>query len=164
MALTGQIKKHWVATFIDSAYGATPSYVRLGKDLEELTVEMNPNVVTKKNIWGETRTFVGSYEKSASVEPYIAVVGEPLFVRLQKIVDDEQTHDDLNTTVVEVHLWEEDATKAGSFTAYKEDAIIAVSSRGVGEDGYSIPFELHYTGNRTKGLFDMDTKAFTPTP
>lgn len=162
MAFTGQIKKQWVATYVDSSTTAsTPSYTRLGKDLEELSVEMSPNVVTKKNILGETSTYVDSYEKTASVEPYIATIDEPLYARLQKIVDEEQTLDDLKTTVVQAHLWEEDTTKKGSFIAYKENAVIAVQSAGVGEDGYAIPFELHFTGERTKGLFNPATKAFT---
>ncbi|MEG0771642.1 MAG: hypothetical protein RR436_07085 [Clostridia bacterium] len=111
--------------------------------------------------------YVDGYEKSASVEPYVAEIGEPLYQRLQKIVDEEQILDDLATTVVEVRLWEEDTVKKGSFTAYRENAVIAVQSTGVGEDNLTFPFEIHYTGGRVKGLFDISTKTFTavaPTP
>lgn len=161
-AITGKIKRKYMAHYIDaSSTPDTPSYVRLGSDLEEYTVEMNANVETKQNILGENSTNIDGYEPQASVEPYYAVVGDPLHARLQKIVDDRQTLDELKTTVLEVHLWEEDATKTGSFTAYKEDAIIEVVSYGGDTTGYQIPFNLHHIGNRVKGLFDVATKTFT---
>ena len=69
--------------------------------------------------------------------------------------------DDLKTSVVEVHLWDEDESKTGSYVAYKEDAIIEVSSYGGDTTGYQIPFNVHHTGNRIKGLFALTTKTFT---
>lgn len=84
-----------------------------------------------------------------------------MFIRLQKIIDERQTLDDLKTTVVEVHLWEEDKTASGSYVAYREEAIIEVSSYGGDTTGYQIPFNVHHTGNREKGLFNLSTKTFT---
>lgn len=164
-AVTGKIKRKFMAHFIDAAAPATSAgtakYARLGKDLEEYSVEMNANVETKNNILGETSVNLDSYQPQASVEPLYAENGDPLFERLQKIIDERQTLDDLKTTVVEVHLWEEHETKTGSYVAYREEAIIEVSSYGGDTTGYQIPFNLHHTGNRVKGLFALDTKTFT---
>jgi len=160
--ITGKIKRRYMAHFIDAATTPeTPSYVRLGKDLEEYTVEMNANVDTKQNILGESNTNIDGYEPQASVEPYYAETGDPLHTRLQKIVDERQTLDDLKTTVLEVHLWEENPTESGNFVAYKEDVIIEVVSYGGDTTGYQIPFNLHHVGNRVKGSFDVATKTFT---
>lgn len=160
----GKIKRKWMANYIDSAApdAAKPVYVRLGSDLEEYNVEMNANVETKNNILGETSVALDNYQPQASVEPYYAVVGDPMFDRLQTIVDERQTLDDLKTSIVEVHLWEADETASGSYVAYKEDAIIEVSSYGGDTTGYQIPFNVHHTGNRIKGLFALSTKTFTP--
>lgn len=159
---TGKIKRMLMAHFIDSALpeASSPEYVRLGKDLEEYIVEMNANIDTKNNILGETLVTLDSYQPQASVEPYYAEKGDPMFDRLQAIIDERQTLDDLKTSVVEVHLWEEDATAAGKFVAYKEDAIIEVASYGGDTTGYQIPFNVHHTGNRQKGTFDVKTKTF----
>lgn len=161
--LIGKIKRKLMANFVNAALPSTTSakYVRLGKDLEEYSVEMNANVDTKNNIWGETSVSLDSYQPQASVEPYFAEIGEPLFERLQVIIDQRQTLDDLKTEVVEVHLWEEDTITSGSYVAYKEDAIIEVSSYGGDTTGYQIPFNLHHTGNRVKGLFALSDKTFT---
>lgn len=160
--ITGKIKRKYMAHFIDAATTSTPSYVRLGSDLEEYVVEMNANVETKTNILNESVTIIDGYEPQASVEPYYATVGDPMFNRLQKIVDERQTLDDLKTTTVEVHLWEEDEVAPGSYVAYKEDAIIEVVSYGGNTTGYQIPFNIHHVGNRVKGTFDVSAKTFTP--
>lgn len=157
----GKIKRKLMAHFINSAdVTAEAVFVRLGKDLEEYRVEMNANVETKSNILGETSVSLDSYQPQASVEPYYAEIGDPMFTRLQTIIDERQTLDELRTSVVEVHLWEE-AAASGSFVAYKEDAIIEVTSYGGDTSGYQIPFNVHITGNRVKGAFELDTKTFT---
>jgi len=157
--ITGKIKRKYMAHYIDASAASAPSYVRLGADLEEYTVEMNANVETKQNILGENSTIIDGYEPQASVEPYYATIGDALYTRLQTIVDDRQTLDDLKTSVVEVHLWEP-GTTTGTFVAYKEDAIIEVVSYGGDTTGYQIPFNLHHIGNRVKGTFAVATNTF----
>ncbi len=163
IAITGKIKRKYMAHYVDSALpgATTPAYVRQGQDLEEYNIEMNANVEKKKNILGEVSVNIDSYEVQASVTPYYAVVGDPLFARLQSIAEGRLTLDDVKTTVVDVHLWEEDSTTSGSFVAYKEDAVIEVSSYGGDNSGYQIPYNLHMCGNRVKGLFALSTKTFT---
>ena len=156
-----KIERKYLAHYINTAKGeAEAVYVRLGKDLEEYAPEMSAEVETKKNILGETSVSVTGYEKSASVEPYYAEKGDPLFVRLQEIIDNASVLDDCNTDVVEVKLWEEGGD--GSFPAIKETAVIEVTSYGGDATGYQIPFTLHYTGVKTAGTFNPTTKTFTP--
>ena len=106
-----KIERKYMAHYIDAALpGASkgsPNYVRLGKDLEEYSPELSANVEKKQNILGESSIMLTSYEKSGSVEPYYAEKDDPLFARLQGIIDECKILDDCNTTVVEVHLWEE---------------------------------------------------------
>lgn len=156
-----KIERKYLAHFINAAAsGAEAAYVRLGKDLEEYSPEMSAQVDTKKNILGETSILISSYEKTGTVEPYYAEKGDALFDRLQTIIDEQQVLDDLKTDVVEVKLWEGEEN-ATSFPAYKEDAYIEVTSYGGDTTGYQIPFNLHYTGNKVKGTFDVSTKTFT---
>lgn len=157
----GKIERKYMAHYIDASTTGTPNYVRLGQDLEEYNVEMNANVETRRNILGNASTIIDGYEPQASVEPFYADDGDPMFERLQKIVDERMTLDDLKTTVVEVHLWEPVEGSVNTFVAYREDAIIEVSSYGGDTTGYQIPFNLHHIGNRVKGTFDVSTKTFT---
>ncbi len=159
-----KIDRKWMAHYVDAAMpGAlegAPNYVRLGEDLEEYSPELSANVEKTQNILGQTSVLLTSYEKSGSVEPYYAQKGDPLFERLQDIVDGCKVLDDCDTTVVEVHMWEEETPDKG-FPAVKDDAVIEVSSYGGDSTGYQIPFTLHYKGAPVAGHFDPKTKTFT---
>ncbi len=155
-----KIARKMLAHYINTAPASTAVYERLGQDLEELNIEMNPEVETKQNILGESSTNVSAYAAQYSVEPYYADEGTGLHTLLQGIIDGRKVLDDVKTDVIEVQLWEETTEDSGIFVAYKETAIIEVSSYGGDKTGYQIPFNVHLTGNRTKGKFTLATKTF----
>ena len=156
-----KIERKYLAHFINAApLGEQAAvYERLGKDLEEFSPELSAQVETKRNILGQTSVVISGYEKTGAVEPYYAEEGSALFTRLQDIIDESRTLEDLKTDVVEVKLWEQ--AEGGSYSAIREEAYIAVTSYGGDTTGYQIPFTVHYTGNKVKGTFDLDTKTFT---
>ncbi|MDE6781159.1 MAG: hypothetical protein K2J40_06855 [Ruminococcus sp.] len=162
-----KIERKLLAHFLN----ATPtkdsaSYYRLGKDLEEYSVELSAESETKKNILGEVSTVISSYEATGSVEPYYADKNDEIYAFLQDIIDDRKVLDDVKTDAVEVHLWEpaanENSENPTVFKAYKETAVIEITSYGGDTTGYQIPFTVHYQGDRVKGKFDISTKTFTP--
>lgn len=153
-----KVERKYLAHFIDAAFSAeSPNYTRLGKDLEDYSESLNPDVDTKKNIIGESSTNVKGYAPQGTVEPYYAYEGDPLYEHLDNIINERATGSSLNTTVVDVQLSADGTVK----WAYREDAVVVPQSRG-GSDGVQIPFEIYYNGNRTKGTFDLTTKKFTP--
>lgn len=154
-----KIERKFLAHFINAAVTGEAVYTRLGKDLEEYSAELSAEVEKKKNILGETSVMVTSYEKSGSVEPYYAEKGDALFERLQGIIDNGSVLDDCNTDVVEVKLWETET--AGAYPATREKAVIEVTSYGGDNTGYQIPFNIHYTGEKEIGKFNLTTKTFT---
>lgn len=157
------IKRKLMAHFINcSIPNEDAVYERLGKDLEEYSAELGANVESKKNILGETSVKIDSYEKTGSVEPYYASVDEALFTRLQNIIDNEQTLDDLESDIVDVHMWEAVENSTTNFKAIKWPGVIEVTSYGGDTTGYQIPFTFHYTKAGIPGTFDVSTKTFTP--
>ncbi len=150
-----KIERKYMAHYIAAGEGV---YVRLGADLEEYAPEMSASVEKSKNILGQTSVAITGYEKSATVEPYFARKGDPLFDRLQAIIDGDLVLDALKTHVVEVKLWEENE---GGFPAVREEAFLEVTSYGGNTEGYQIPFVIHYTGAKEQGRFDIETKTFT---
>lgn len=156
-----KIERKYLAHFINAAaLGENEAvYERLGKDLEEFSPELSAQVDTKKNILGQTSVVISGYDKTGAVEPYYAESGSKLFMRLQDIIDESRVLEDLRTDVVEVKLWEQ--AENGSYPAVKEEVYIEVTSYGGDTTGYQIPFTLHFTGNKVKGSFDPETRAFT---
>lgn len=157
MAEGTKYERKYLAHYIDSAFNATtPSYIRLGKDLEDYSINLNPDVETKKNILGESTTNVKGYAPQGSISTYYAYKGDALYNRLLEAINERSTGSKLATTVVDVIVDSEGTVES----AYREDAIIVPQSIG-GADGIQIPFEIYYVGKRTAGNFDVTTKKFT---
>lgn len=155
-----KIERRYMAHYLNAAFGSgEANYTRLGQDLEEYAPELTANVEKKSNILGQTSVVIDSYQKQGEVSPYYAEKGDPLFEKLQSIIDNDLVLDDLKTDIVEVKLW--DAQSSGAFPAVREECYIEVSSYGGDTTGYQIPFNVHYTGVKTKGTFNPTTKAFT---
>ena len=158
-----KIERKYMAHYLNANFAnddGTAGYVRLGQDLEEYSPELSANVEKKNNILGNTTVTIDSYQKQGEVSPYYAEKGDPLFEKLQTIIDGDLVLDDLKTGIVEVKLWGEES--AGAYPAIKEECYIEVSSYGGDTIGYQIPFNVHYTGVKTKGTFDVSKKTFTP--
>ena len=166
--LTGKIERKYMAHYIDTTFGgATPSWYRIGEDLEEYNVELNPDTELVKNILGSTRFDHNGFEPSADADPFYARIDDPLFEKLQDVVDNRHTGDQSKTDTLEVHLWEE-GTATGSYVAWKQPAYVIPTSYGGDTSGYQIPFTVNYVGQRVKGTFVPNSTTgggtFTPDP
>lgn len=162
MAVTGRIDRKYMAHYIDAGSlcgGLTPKYERLGKDLEEYNVELNPDTETSKNIIGEPTFTHNGYEVSSDADPFYADTTSDLFIALQKIVDNRYKDDNLKTKAVEAHLWEE--ATSGKYEAYQQECYVVPTSYGGDTSGYQIPFTVNYVGERVKGKFDINSGTFT---
>lgn len=158
MAIGDKLERKYLVHYIDSSFGSTPSYAKIGKDLEEYNIELNPDVETIKNIWGETSNTVKGFEPSSSVETYYAREGDPLFTQLSTIVNTRATGTKLETTVVDILV-----TETGTVEwAYRENVLVVPQSMGGDNGGVQIPYEIMYNGDRTVGTWNNATKTFTP--
>ena len=79
-----KIERKFLAHFIEAKEG---EFVRLGQELEEYSPELSAQVEKTQNILGQTAVRIAGYEKSGTVEPYFAREGDPLFEKLQSIID-----------------------------------------------------------------------------
>ena len=65
------IERKFLAHYVDAAFSSsTPTYVRLGKHLEEYNEELNPDVEVTKNILGEQSVQHSGYEVQSDVDPF----------------------------------------------------------------------------------------------
>lgn len=158
--MANKIERKYLAHFIDASFGtgsATPNYIRLGADLEEYNLDMNPDIEVSKNILGDSTIKHNGYEPQSSVDTFYAVTGDALFETLSDIANERKTGDDCKTTAVDVLL-----NDKGVVTwAYREDVMVVPTSMGGDTSGVQVPFSVYYCGNRTKGTFDVTKKTFT---
>lgn len=157
--------RKYLAHYLDAAFdNAKPNYVRLGKDISELNVELNPTVETSKNIMGENTVKHDGYEVSTSADTVYFEYDDALTDKVMEIAMLRKQGDDCKTSYVEV-LMKPGASKDDPPTiirAIREDVLVIPTSYGGDTSGVQVPFEIHYAGNRTEGTFDLTTKEFTP--
>jgi hypothetical protein len=153
---------HYLDGAFDMTYAAT-NYVRLGRDLEEFTVELNPDVERKKNILGESSVAHNGYEVSTDAAPFYYDYDDELSQKIMDIALSRSTADACKTSYVEVVLKPgEDGTAPEIVSAWREDVLIIPTSYGGDTSGVQVPFTINYAGNRVKGTFDLASKKFTP--
>lgn len=135
--------------YLDATFGGTsPEWFLIGSDIEDMAVELNPDIETKKNILGENSIADNGYEPQMSADPYYANPTDAIYPKLRDIALERKKGDDCRTLVLEVII---EDLKAESHTAYTEEALIKPQSYGGGTEGINIPYEVHYSGNRIKG-------------
>lgn len=153
---------HFLDAKHDMTFAAT-DYVRLGTDLEEYNVEMNPNIETSENIIGKKSIKHKGYDVSADVSPLYLEYDEALTEWIMEIINNRSTGDACKTSYLDV-LTKPGATEDAPPTvlwAYREEVLVIPQSYGGDTTGTQVPIQIQFTGNRTKGTFDIETKKFT---
>lgn len=159
--VTGKIDRKYMAHLIDAGLlcgGKESELERLGEDLEEYNIDLNPDTETTTNILGESTFKHNGYEVSSEADPYYARTDSTLSTKLQEIIDNRYKDDNCKTKAVEVHMWE---GTADAYTAYQQDCYVIPTSYGGDTSGYQIPFSVNYVGERIKGTYNATTKTFT---
>ena len=152
---------HYLDAAFDTTYAAT-NYVRLGGDLEEFTVELNPDVETTKNILGENSVKHNGYEASSEADPVYYQYDDALTEKMMEFAMLRKSGDACKTSYVEVLLKPAaDGGKPTVVRAVREDVYVIPNSYGGDTSGVQVPFSVNYAGNRTEGTFDIETKTFT---
>lgn len=158
-------ERKYLAHYLDSAFDTTyaaPSYVRLGKDLEEFNVDLNPDVETSKNILGENSVKHNGYEASSDADPVYFEYDDALTEKVMEIAMLRKSGDACKTTYVEVLLKPGEGDAAPTvIRAVREDVYVIPTSYGGDTSGVQVPFSVNYAGNRVEGTFDLTTKKFT---
>lgn len=159
-------ERKFLAHFVDAAFDATykaTNYVRIGKDITELSVELNPNIETSQNILGENSVAHNGYEASTDADPVYYEYDDDLTQKVMEIAMLRQTGDACKTSYVEV-LMKPGASVDDAPTvirAVREDVLLIPTSYGGDTSGVQVPFTINYTGNRVSGTFDLSNKKFT---
>lgn len=71
--ILGKLKRSAHLFYVDASFGGTAaSWFLVGKDVEDMSIELNPDTSSVKNILDETSINDNGYEPSISVETYYA--------------------------------------------------------------------------------------------
>lgn len=145
---TGYVKREEFKIFADVSDTSTPTWELQGDKIEDMSLEMNPNVETTTDVTGNTTTILDRYEKQTAVDPYRAKRESKFFPILYDIVKNEKTLSDVERKFLCVNIFSEES---GEYDAWVQNGIIAVQSYGGDTTGLSIPYNIHWSGEKTYG-------------
>lgn len=156
-----KLKRSALLHYLETAFDvttATFNWFLIGKDVEDMSVELNPETETKKNILDETSVTDKGYEPSFDVDTYYATPADgDFYEKLKAIAMERKTDDECKTFCLEVLI---DKTE-GPFDAWREEVIVKPTSYGGPQGGVSIPYTVSFTGNRVKGTVTMADRVPT---
>lgn len=132
----------------------------IGKGIEEIAIEQGADVESKKDVTGSTNTELSGYEKTTALDPIYIAGGVKFSELLDDIEENELIGDDVVHPFIWVKTYKTDST--GKCAAWRQNAVIELTSFGGGIKGVNAPCTLHWIGEREHGTYDPATKKFTP--
>lgn len=156
----GKLNRSALIHYINAAPSSTASWFKIGKDVEDMSVELNAEIETKKNILDETSVVHSGYEASFGVDTYYADPSDAIYDFLEGIALGRLKGDACKTQVLEVII---EDTSSSSHEAYEEDVIVEVTSYGGAQGGVAIPYTVHFAGNRVAGTVAINSTTGVPT-
>lgn len=132
----------------------------LGDDIEEMSVEMNPETEQRKNILGQTKTIDSGFTPTMSADPWYANTESKLYPHMKEIVFEQLKGDERKTLMLEVIV---EDTEADTHTAYLREVKVTPTSYGGGAGGFNIPFTVDFDGAYAMGTVTAESvKAGAP--
>lgn len=141
------------------------TWTLIGKGMETLTTNLNPDIETGKDVTGEAYIEHKGYAPESDIE-YQARDDDPMYEQLQKIVD-ELLKDETNclATMIDATLTDEVKNATGSVTltgtGYSVPVMVVPQDEGGDTSGYTINFNCYEQGARTKGTVSVANKVPT---
>lgn len=152
-----KLERAALAHYLDYSFAgsaSTATWEILGDDIEEMSVELNPDTETKKTILGQTKVQDNGYEPSMDADPYYADPEKNLYPKIRDIALDRLKGDKCKTLMLEVIVEDTDAAK---HLAYVQEVIVKPQSYGGDTAGINIPFNVSENGTRTKGYVTAES-------
>ena len=161
-----KLNREALAQYLDSAWNKKVSdaskavFEILGDDIEEMSVEMNPDTSQVKNILGQTRTVDNGFAPTMGTDPWYADPEKKLYPHLRDIALEQLKGDERKTLMLDVVI--EDLT-ADTHLAYVREVKVTPTSYGGGTEGFNIPFNVEFDGAFVKGTVTAESvKAGAP--
>ena len=155
-----KLNREALAHYLDTAWNKKVADVSkavfeiLGDDIEEMSVEMNPDTSQIKNILGQTRTVDNGFAPTMSADPWYANTESKLYPHLRDITFEELKGDERKTLLLEVIV---EDTEDETHLAYVREVKVTPSSRGGGTEGFNIPFTVDFDGAWVKGTVTAES-------
>lgn len=144
---------------------ATGGWEALGKDVDDLSKDLNPDTENSKNVLGETTFEHKGYQSSVALDTYYMAPERLMYAHLLEVAQKElYAESDIGGFFAEAYFTSVDeANNQMTGYCYVRRANIVPQSVGGNTAGFSIPFTVFPTGGmeKKKITYDMVTNTAT---
>lgn len=134
----------------------------IGKDIEELSRELNNEVNSITNILGETSTEVTKGNQVTTCDPIKLRDDSKASKILYNIYKNDLELSEVEKEFLEVNTSMPVSESQGEYEAFMQVGAIDLKSWGGDKTGINSPFDINWIGAKTYGTFNPTTKTFTP--
>lgn len=157
-----KLKRGAYALYVDSSMNAKSSdWFLIGKDIEDMSVDLGTDVEVKKNILDETSVQDNGFEPTIQADPYYANPDDDIYEPLRDIAMDREKGTKCVSQYLEVII--EDPSNT-SHKAWRENCVVKPNSYGGDTSGFQIPFSIYPDGGRVAGTVTITGGVPTFTP
>lgn len=159
-----KLKRSAHLLYVDGSMGGnTPDWYLIGKDIEEMSIDLGADTESTTNILDETSVKLNGFEPTIAADPYYANPDDPIYdplvaCAMDRVMDDSHCKTKFLEVIVE-------DTSSSSHQAWLQDCYLVPQSVGGDTSGLQIPFNLLPDGERKKGTATLSsdrTPTFTP--
>lgn len=158
MKLPRAVYAAWL-TFDDKAY------TLIGKDTDNVSMELNPEVDTKQNVLGETTVEHSGYKPEMALDNYYARTEDAIYENIQDIAMNRKSDESATKAHLIEAILTDEVNKSDTVTltgkAWKEDVIVVPQSYGGDTTGFAIPFNISMNGGRKEGTVSVTERVPT---
>lgn len=155
-----KLNREAMATYLDTAWNSKvadaskATFEIIGDDIEDMSVSLNPDTETTKNILGQTKTQDNGYEPSMDADPFYADPEKKLYPKIRDIALGRLKGSDCKTLMLEVIV---EDTAAANHLAYVREVMVKPQSYGGSTEGLNFPFNVTEDGDSKKGYVTAES-------
>lgn len=161
----GKAKRNTYMVFMNVGSGTTKSWEVFGKDIEDLSRELNNEVNSFTNILGEVEVDVTKGPQVTTVDPIKYRSDSQISAKLYDIYKNDKELSEVEFEFCEVNTTQEilgsNDAPTGTYEAFTQVGAIDLKSWGGDTTGINSPIDINWKGEKTYGAFDPSTKTFT---
>lgn len=131
----------------------------IGKGVEDMPISMNPETEESQDVLGNNNYAITGYAESMSVDP-LNVSGESKYAqKIDELMEERATLSELELMYLCVKRYKVDGE--GNMRAWIQKGVVELGDFAPGLKGVSGNHTIHYVGDRTLGVVNPNTMAFT---
>jgi len=161
----GKAKRNTYLVFMNVGTTSSKTWEVFGKDIEDLSRELNNEVNSFTNILGETEVDITKGAQVTSVDPIKYRSESEISKILYDIYKNDSELSDVEFEFCEVNTTQEimgtNNTGTGTYEAFIQKGAVDLKSWGGDTTGLNSPIDINWLGEKTYGAFDPSTKTFT---